>query len=121
MDTSAKTGILKIYVGETDNVHGRSLYEEIVFEARKKGLAGATVYKGSMSFGASHSIHTIKFFSLSGDLPVIIEIVDEVDKLNDFVNTLNSLMDLSKKGGLVTLQDINVLRYSPGIKYKMNQ
>ena len=60
MNISEKTGILKVYMGETDKVHGRPLFEEIVFEARNAGLAGATVTKGIMSFGASHSIHTQK-------------------------------------------------------------
>ncbi|MFW6372026.1 MAG: DUF190 domain-containing protein, partial [Bacteroidota bacterium] len=75
MKITGKAGMLKIYVGESDKVHGRLLYEEIVFEARKTGMAGATVCKGIMSFGASHSIHTMKIFSLSSDLPVVIEII----------------------------------------------
>ena len=60
MDISEKTGILKIYIGESDKIKGRPLFEEIVFEARKKGMSGATVFKGIMSFGASHSMHTQK-------------------------------------------------------------
>ncbi len=118
MELSEKTGILKIYTGETDKVHGRSLFEEIVFRARKEGLAGATVYKGIMSFGASHSIHTMKIFALSGDLPVIIEIIDNIDKLNDFIPVLQELMNLSKKGGMITMQENSVLRYAAGEKYR---
>ena len=118
MNISEKTGILRIYSGETDKVHGRPMFEEIVFEARKAGLAGATVTKGIMSFGASHSMHTMKIFALSGDLPVIIEIVDNIEKLDAFVPRLNEIMDLSKKGGLVTFQEIDVLRYERGEKYK---
>ena len=118
MKISEKTGILRIYTGETDKVHGRPLFEEIVFEARKAGLAGATVTKGIMSFGASHSVHTLKIFALSSDLPVIIEIVDNTEKLNAFVPRLNEIMDHSKKGGLVTFQETDVLRYERGEKYK---
>jgi PII-like signaling protein len=118
MNISEKTGILRIYSGETDKVHGCPLFEEIVFEARKAGLAGATVTKGIMSFGASHSMHTMKIFALSGDLPIIIEIVDNIEKLDAFVSRLNEIMDLSKKGGLVTFQEIDVLRYERGEKYK---
>ena len=118
MNTSEKNGIIKAYMGETDKVHGRSLFEEIVFEARKAGVAGATVTKGIMSFGASHSIHTQKIFALSGDLPVIVEIVDNIEKLDEFVKTINELMDKSKKGGLVTFQEIDVLRYTSGEKYR---
>ncbi len=119
MKISEKAGILKIYVGESDKVHGRQLFEEIVFKAREAGLAGATVYKGIMSFGASHSINTQKIFALSGDLPVSIEITDNIEKLNEFLKTVNELMDKSKKGGLVTFQEVNVLRYEVGEKYRI--
>ena len=119
MKISGKAGILKIYLGESDKIHGRPLFEEIVFEARKAGLAGATVYKGIMSFGASHSIHTQKIFALSGDMPVSIEITDNVEKLNEFLVTVNELLDQCKKGGLVTFQEVDVLRYEMGEKYKI--
>lgn len=118
MDFTGNTGILKVYVGESDKVHNRPLYEEIVFDARKAGLAGATVYKGFMSFGASHSIHTMKIFALSEDMPVLIEIIDTKDKLDKFAGHINELMDMSKKGGLLTYQDLKVIRYEKGIKYK---
>jgi hypothetical protein len=118
MKTSEKTGILKIYMGGNDKVNGRPMFEEIVFEAKKAGLAGATVIKGIMSFGASHSIHTMKIFALSEKLPVIIEIVDNIEKLDEFAITLNRLMDLSKKGGLITFQELEVVRYIPGEKFR---
>lgn len=118
MKIAGKAGILKIYVGESDRVHGRPLYEEIVFEARKAGMAGATASKGMMSFGASHSIHTMKIFALSGDLPVVVEIIDSVEKLDIFASKVNKLMDIAKKGGLVIFQEADVLRYEVGEKYK---
>ncbi|MCG6187843.1 MULTISPECIES: DUF190 domain-containing protein [Maribellus] len=119
MNISGKAGILKIYIGESDKVHGRPLFEEIVFKAREAGLAGATVYKGIMSFGASHSIHTQKIFALSVDMPVSVEITDNKEKLNEFLKTVNNLMDHSKKGGLVTFQEVDVLRYEVGEKYRI--
>ena len=118
MKISGNAGVLKIYVGESDKIHGRPLYEEIFFEARKAGMAGATVYKGIMSFGASHSVHTMKIFALSGDMPVSVEIVDTVEKLDTFTAKVNELMDQSKKGGLITFQEVDVLRYEVGEKYK---
>lgn len=118
MKTSEKTGILKVYLDENDKVNGRLLFEEIVFEARKAGIAGATVTKGIMSYGASHSIHTMKIFALSEKMPVIVEIVDNIEKLDEFVKTINKLMDLSKKGGLITFQELEVVRYTPGEKYR---
>lgn len=118
MDKSEKTGILKIYLGESDKIKGRPLFEEIVFEARKNGIAGATVFKGIMSFGASHSIHTQKIFALSNDMPVLIEIIDNIEKLDEFIGRVNELMEYSKRGGLVTFQEVNVIRYEKGEKYK---
>ena len=121
MKISGKAGILKIYVGESDKVSGRPLFEEIIFEARKAGIAGATAFKGIMSYGASHSMHTQKIFALSGDMPVTIEIVDNRNKLNEFLSKVNELMDKSKKGGLITFHEIDVLRYEVGEKYKSVQ
>ena len=118
MNISEKTGILKIYVGESDKINGRILFEEIVFEARNAGLSGATVYKGMMSFGASHSIHTMKIFALSNDLPVVVEIIDNIDKLDEFAKKVNTIMEFSKRGGLVTFQELSVLRYEKGEKYR---
>ncbi len=118
MELSEKTGILKIYVGESDRIHGRPLFEEIVYDARNKGIAGATVFKGIMSYGASHSIHTLKIFALSSDMPVVIELVDNIEKLDKFVLRANELLDESQKGGLITFQEISVLRYEKGEKYK---
>jgi PII-like signaling protein len=71
-----------------------------------------------MSYGASHSIHTMKIFALSGDLPVIIEIIDNIEKLDEFIDKVNQLLDGSKKGGLVTFQELSVVRYEKGEKYK---
>lgn len=118
MNISEKTGIIKIYVGESDKINGRVLFEEIVFEARNAGLAGATVFKGIMSFGASHSIHTMKIFALSNDLPVMIEIIDNIEKLDKFIETINKIMEASKRGGLVTFQELSVVRYEKGEKYR---
>jgi uncharacterized protein len=118
MKIEGNAGILKIYVGESDKINGRPLYEEIVFEARKEGLAGATVIKGVMSFGASHSIHTIKIFALSGDLPIVVEIIDSMEKLRKFSEIVDRMLDAGKKGGLMILTPVEVMKYQPGEKYR---
>ncbi len=112
-----KANILKIYISESDKVGSKPLYEEIVKEARESGLAGATVYRGILSFGASHSIHTMKIFALSGNLPVVIEIVDEDKLLRKFTERLHELIAKSKKGALVTIQPVEVLEYKSGDKF----
>jgi uncharacterized protein len=119
MNLSEKTGILKIYVGESDKVNHRLLYEEIIYEARNCGIAGASVFKGIMSFGASHSIHTMKAIVPPSDMPVLIEIVDNKEVLEEFSKKVHPLLDQSKKGGLMTFQEIDVIRYEKGEKYKM--
>lgn len=117
MSIEGNAGKLRIYTGESDEVNGRPLYEEIVRAARNAGLAGASAFRGIISFGASHSAQTIKDFALSSDLPVLVEIVDDHEKLEAFYSQLFSLMDLSQKGGLVTLEKVTVLRYRKGKKY----
>lgn len=120
MNNNQQPTLLKIYTGESDRAKGNPLYEEIVYQARKAGLAGATAVKGLLSYGASHSIHTLKIFALSSDLPVVIEIVDSRENIKNFLPLLNQLMDESRKGGLVTLQPVEILRYSSGEKYRHN-
>jgi len=118
MNIEGKACIMKIYVGESDKINGRPLHEEIIFEARNSGMAGATATKGIMSFGASHSIHTMKIFAISGDLPMVIEIVDKKEKIKKFLKKVDQLIDGSKKGGLVTISEIEVHKYKKGEKYQ---
>lgn len=118
MDLTGKSTLLKIYIGEADRVNGRPLYEEIVYEARKQGLAGATVTRGVMSYGASHSMHTLKILALSADLPMVVEIIDSEEKIKDFIIQANRLLDLSRKGGMILTQAVDVHRYVPGEKYR---
>ena len=99
--------LLRIIVGEADRWEGRPLYEAIVEEARRRGLAGATVWKGCMGFGAHSRMHTAKILRLSEDLPVVIEIVDAADKIEAFLPDLDRLVG----EGLVTLERAEVILY----------
>ncbi len=101
--------LLRIFVGEADHWDGRPLYEAIVLEARRRGLAGATVIKGFMGYGAHSRIHTAKLLELSHDLPVVIEIVDAADKIEAFVPAVEQMMG----DGLITLERAEVLVYRP--------
>ena len=84
--------LLRIFIGEADRWEGRPLYEAVVLEARKRGLAGATVVKGFMGFGAHSRIHTAKLLELSQDLPIIIEIVDAPEKIEAFMPDLEAMV-----------------------------
>ena len=104
--------LLRIFIGEADKYQGKPLYEWIVLKAREHELAGATVLRGMMGYGAqTRQIHTFRFDTLSEDMPVIIEIVDTSDKLNTFLE----LIEPHIKAGLVTLEkaQIKVYRFEP--------
>jgi PII-like signaling protein len=102
--------LLRIFLGESDRHDGNPLYESIVLKAREAGLAGATVLRGAMGFGASSRLHTSKILRLSADLPLIIEIVDTEEKINAFLPVLDRMMG----GGLVTLEKVRVIHYRHG-------
>src|SRR5579863_1840694 len=107
--------LLRIFFGEDDRSRdGRPLYEAIVLKAREAHLAGATVLRGPMGFGHGSRLHTAKILRLSGDLPLIIEIVDTEEKIKDFLPTLDSMMP----SGLVTLEKVQVLQYGEDVKHK---
>jgi PII-like signaling protein len=99
--------LLRIFIGESDCWHHRPLYEAIVLKARELGLAGATVLRGPMGFGASSHLHTSKILRLSMDLPIIIEIVDSEENVNKMIPLLDEMV----QDGLVTLEDVRVLKY----------
>jgi PII-like signaling protein len=99
--------LLRIHLGESDRWQGRPLYEAIVQQARKDQLAGATVLKGSMGFGATSRIHTAKVLALSEDLPVVVEIIDSKEKIDAFLPHLDEMV----LDGLVTLERVQVLKY----------
>jgi len=99
--------LLRIFVGESDRAGHRPLYEEIVLKAREAGLAGATVLRGVMGFGRNSILHTAKILRLSEDLPMVIEIVDSLEKVNAFLPQLDEMI----KDGLVTLEEVKVIHY----------
>jgi len=99
--------LLRIFIGENNKYHGRPLYEWIVLQAKQMGLAGATVLRGMMGFGANSRIHTSKILRLSEDLPIIIEIVDTHEKLTQFLANI----DKAICEGLATLEKADVQFY----------
>jgi PII-like signaling protein len=109
MQIPGKALLLRIFVGEDDKNSRRPLYESIVLKAREIHLAGATVVRGTMGYGHSSRLHTAKILRLSEDLPVVIEIVDDEEKINAFLPVLDGLMT----SGLVTIERVEVLQYGP--------
>jgi PII-like signaling protein len=98
---------LRIFIGETDSYKGKPLYEQIVLKAQELNLAGATVVRGIMGFGADSRMHTAKILRLSEDLPIIIEIVDTEENLQK----LQPFLDEAVEEGLITLEKVKVIKY----------
>ncbi len=103
--------LLRIFVGESDRYDGKPLFEAIVHEARRRGMAGATVLRGVMGFGAHSRLHSAKVLRIAEDLPVVVEIVDKPERIADFLPELDKMIE----EGLVTLERARVIayRYAP--------
>src|SRR5258707_808528 len=99
--------LLRIFIGESDKYHGRPLYEVIVGEARRRGLAGATVLRGTLGFGANSRIHTAKILRLSEDLPMVVEIVDQPERIAEILPDLEGMIG----EGLITLEKVQIIAY----------
>ncbi len=116
MEIKGNAILLRIFTGSLDKVNGTPLYEVIVYAARKCGIAGATVTRGIMSYGANSFVHTAKILAISDDMPIVIEIIDEEEKINGFIKTIEKYFENAKYGGLITTQNIEVLHYKSGKK-----
>ena len=114
MENSPNAKLLRIFIGESDKIGQKPLYEAIVFEAKKQGLSGATVTRGIMGFGPNSHIHSSKLFEISSDLPLVIEIVDVEEKIMVFMRIVEDFFERSGSGGLITLEKAEVIRYQPG-------
>jgi len=99
--------LLRIFIDESDRWQHHPLYEAIVLKAREMHLAGATVLRGSMGFGKSSRLHTAKILRLSFDLPLVIEIVDSEEKIQEFLPLLDGMI----QGGMVTMEKVKCLDY----------
>src|ERR1700758_5436531 len=107
MNLPNEATLLRIFLGESDRWRHQPLYEAIVLKAREMHMAGATVLRGPMGFGARSRLHTLKILRLSEDLPIVIEIVDSKEKIDEFLPHIEQMV----KDGLVTLEQVRVIRY----------
>lgn len=106
MQENAKAMLLRIYLGESDRSGSLPLYEALVLKAREMKLAGATVLRGPMGFGRNSHLHTAKILQLSSDLPMLLEIVDEEEKIRGFLAAVAPMLG----SGLVTLERVEVVQ-----------
>ncbi len=101
--------LLCIFLGESNRAGRKPLYEALVLKAREMHMAGATVLRGSLGFGANSRLHTAKVLRLSGDLPIVVEIVDTPEKIDAFLEVCDGMIE----DGLVTLEKVRVIHYTP--------
>ena len=101
---------LTVFIGESDRFHHKPLYAEIVRRGQEAGLAGASVLRGIEGFGSSQHVHTTRLLSLSEDLPIVIVMVDDAERIERFALTLDELIN----EGLVVIDDVDVVRYARG-------
>jgi PII-like signaling protein len=99
--------LMRIHIGESDKFKGRPLYQELVELFRKRGFAGATVFRGIMGFGASSRVHTDRFLELSADLPIVVECVETQERIDAVLPEIDAMIG----GGLITLEKANVIVY----------
>ncbi len=102
--------LLRIFIGETDKYDGLPLYEWIVRKAKEDKMAGATVFRGIEGFGANSHLHTAKILRLSQDLPILIELIDVEEKINNFVKIIDPII----KKGIVTTENVEIKFYRNG-------
>ena len=100
--------LMRIFIGESDKVGHVPLYEALVEFLRKEGFAGATVIRGVAGFGAHSVYHTDKLLRLSADLPIIVEVVDTQEKIDQVMPRIDEMMD----DGMITLEKATVIHYS---------
>ena len=104
---ASKAKRLRIYIGESDRWKGRALFQVIVEKAKELKMAGATVFRGLMGYGAHSRIHTASIVALSSDLPILVEIIDS----EEYINKLLPYLDEMLEEGLMTIDDIEVIKY----------
>ena len=116
MDLNKEIKLLRIFMSNTDKFKRKPLYEVVVYAAKKQGIAGATVLKGVMGYGASSIVNSIRFWEVSEKLPVIVEIIDEADKIDKFYESIKPYFDKVDKGFLITMEKQNVVYCKRGGK-----
>ena len=114
MEIKGSGKLLRVYINEDDRYQGRPLFEAIVLQLRETGLAGATVIKGIIGYGASSRvIHTARLLRLSEQLPLLIEVVDTDEKIRQAIIIIETMLEESRCGSLMTLEAVEIIRYTP--------
>ncbi len=109
MNITGRGKMLKIYLGETEKWHGKTLYHQVVMKLREEGLAWATVYRGILGYGADKVIHSAKILDLSADLPMVIDVIDSEENIMKVLPVIREMVPR----GLIIVVDIDIVQYGP--------
>jgi len=116
MDKNSSATLLRIFISSSDKDGHQPLYESLVFKARDAGLSGATVLRGSLGYGASSVIHSYKFWEVTEKVPVVIEIIDQKEKIDAFFESVRPMLEKMRYGCLVLREEVDVLFHKTGIR-----
>ena len=111
VELNRNSTLLRIFIGEADKLGHKPIYEALVYAAKEQGIAGATVLRGILSYGPSSRIHTAKLLDLSFDLPIVVEIVDTAEKIEEYLATANQMIEEAQCGALITIEKAEVIHY----------
>lgn len=116
MEINGDAKLLRIFISNTDKFRHTPLYEMIVLAAKRYGIAGATVLKGTMGYGSSSVLRSVKFWEITEKLPIVIEIVDEAEKIESFTKKILPWFDKLHYGCMITVEKANIVLYKQGSK-----
>lgn len=116
METIGEARVLRIFISNTDKFKHTPLYEMVVFAAKRYKLAGATVLNGVMGFGSSSEVRSIKFWEITEKLPVVVEIVDDAYKIEEFIKIILPWFENLRYGCMITVEKADIILYKKGIK-----
>lgn len=116
MEIKGEAKLLRIFISNTDKFKHNLLYEMVVFAAKRYGLAGATVLKGVMGYGSSSVVRSVKFWEITEKLPIVIEIVDESEKIEKFTEKILPWFEKLRYGCMITVEKANIVLYKQGTK-----
>jgi PII-like signaling protein len=116
METNSEAKLLRIFISNTDKFKHTPLYEVVVFAAKRYGLSGATVLRGVMGFGGSSVISSTKFWEITEKLPVVVEIIDDSEKIEKFFETIKPYFEKIRNGCIITMEKAHVVLYKTGTK-----
>jgi PII-like signaling protein len=118
MEIKGEAKLLRIFISSTDKYKHQPLYEVVVFKAKEHGIAGATVLKGVMGYGASNTIYSPSYWEVAEKVPLLIEIVDESEKIEKFIEIIMPIFDNLNKGCMITVEKANIILHKKGTKKK---